>query len=504
MATNAAAIYNQILAGLKKQGLGPGSMLFDEFANAASNPGAVNPTALQYDLVSGASYGAGGAPGSLAPLSDQLVSQLTPLTGQTPANAGTPPTGAPAAAYQPFIPPGQTSPAAAMAPDQPSAPAPTPGVNAATGSPGALRSGTHLLDTVRGTDTGVTQPGDPGTIGGGAPGDPTGATGAGTGTSSLPLGLGGLNLGSLNMGAMLPALFSSGLGLWSLLGSNAAFDKAGNLINNAEVGAGNEVQGAAQGAQQGVTGAAGTAASGVAGATGNANDILSQLLGGVQGQNAPYQGAGTDAVSQIVNGLNPGGSLNSNLTADQVLQNDPGYQFRLGQGEGDLQARLASEGLSNSGEAAKQLSQFQQDYASNEFNNAWQRNQTQQQNLFSRLAGTAGIGQNANANELTAAETLGAPQASNLISSSQYGGNAAQTAAENAGLFGLQGSQYQGNANVTGAGAQAGAVIDANQQKQAFIQQLMTSILSLFGNNQNNGSGSGLNLGSLLSRFQPA
>jgi|SRR5579871_1213542 len=347
---------------------------------------------------------------------------------------------------------------------------------------------------------------DTGVSGGGSSDGSAGSDAPGpnnNGTSTDTPSTGGLTsiLGSIfgsNGATSLPSLLSSiipiGSALWQYLGTQGAFNQAGNLINAAELNAGSQVDNAAQGAGQGVVSAADSAASGVKSATGDANDLLQSLYGSTTGLQTPYQATGVTATNELASGLQPGGDLNSNLTADQVLANDPGYQFRLGQGEGDLQARLAAEGLSGSGEAGKQLSQFQQDFASNEFQNAFQRQQQQEQALYSRLAGAAGLGENANAQDLTAAETLGAPQSSNVMTAGEYGGNARQTAAENSGLFNVQGSQYQGNANVTGASAQAGALIDANQQKNAMIQQIMTSLLSLF--NRNNTNGSTVNVGS--------
>lgn len=259
-----------------------------------------------------------------------------------------------------------------------------------------------------------------------------------------PLGsiFGGSPFGGSNpsLNQLLQAIIPVGASLWQYLGSQGAYNQAGNLINSAEQ----------------------NAASGVSGATGNANNLLQQLLGGATNATSPYTSAGAGAAGLLSSGLQPGGALNSNLTADQVLQNDPGYQFRLGQGEGDLQARLAAEGLSGSGAAQKQLIDYQQNFASNEFQNAFARQQQQQQNLFSRLMGGANLGLAGTGQALQAGEAFGTPQAANTIGSSVYGGNA----------------------GVTGAGALAGAQIDANAQKNQMIQNIMTALLGLFRNQQ--------------------
>jgi len=417
-----------------------------------------------------------------------------PGVGTVPYNAPAQPGGtytqsAPGSPGVPAAPQGSVLNASTLAPGGAAAAPPPVAQPVGSTVAGRVNPSTETANTTATAGTPITtQQGDPGTPGGGASGDPPSPS-----DSTLSNILGSIfgSGGAPSLSSLLSSAIPIGSALWSYLGSQGAFNTAGNLINSAELNAGSEVNTAAQGAGSGVLSAANSAANGVQSATASANDILQSLYGSTTGLQTPYAAAGVDATTQLASGLQPGGNLNSTLTANQVLQNDPGYQFRLGQGEGDLQARLASEGLGDSGAAGKELSQFQQDYASNEFSNAWQRQQTAQQNLYSRLSGTAGIGQNANQQDLVAAETLGAPQASNFMTSGQYGGNALQTGAENSGLFDVQGSQYQGNAGVTGAGAQAGATIDANQAKQAMIQQIMTSLLSLFGKSPGSPTGTG-------------
>jgi len=63
----------------------------------------------------------------------------------------------------------------------------------------------------------------------------------------------------------------------------------------------------------------------------------------------------------------------------------PGYQFRLGEGTKALNTSWAANGMRESGAAEKALLRYGQDYASNEFNNEW-----------NRLAGLAGVGQAVN------------------------------------------------------------------------------------------------------------
>ncbi len=62
-------------------------------------------------------------------------------------------------------------------------------------------------------------------------------------------------------------------------------------------------------------------------------------------------------------------------TAQDVLS-DPGYQFRLGQGEQALQQGAAARGTLNGGATQKAILGYGQDYASNEFNNVYNRDLT--------------------------------------------------------------------------------------------------------------------------------
>jgi hypothetical protein len=93
-------------------------------------------------------------------------------------------------------------------------------------------------------------------------------------------------------------------------------------------------------------------------------------------------------------------------TGQAALTQDPGYQFRLQQGVNALQNSAAAKGTLLSGSTAAGINAFGQDYASNEYQNVYNRSlqnylanrdtyQTNQQNQFNRLAALMGVGQNA-------------------------------------------------------------------------------------------------------------
>lgn len=149
----------------------------------------------------------------------------------------------------------------------------------------------------------------------------------------------------------------------------------------------------------------------------------------------PWLQAGQGALSQLSGLMQPGGDLTKQFQAPTGVteQNDPGFQFRLQQGQQALERSAASRGGLLSGGTAKSLDAYSQGQASQEYGNVYNRAfnefQTNQANQYNRLAGIAGTGQ-------TAANTLGqsGQAASNnisnlLLTSGQQQGNAVQNAA---------------------------------------------------------------------------
>lgn len=99
------------------------------------------------------------------------------------------------------------------------------------------------------------------------------------------------------------------------------------------------------------------------------------------GTATPYQGNQADF-----------GSLQQNFGMDQ-FQADPGYQFRMDQGNKSVEQSAAARGMQLSGATMKALQRFGQDTASNEYQNAYNRYNNDQSTQFNRLSGIAGTGQ---------------------------------------------------------------------------------------------------------------
>lgn len=140
---------------------------------------------------------------------------------------------------------------------------------------------------------------------------------------------------------------------------------------------------------------------------------------------APWMDAGQAGLGRMRDLLGLG---TSTLTPEQIMEQSPGYQFRLGQGEQAIDRAAGAQGLRRSGATLKALTRFGQDYASNEFGN-----------IYNRLAGISGTGQQTG----TQLGQFGAQNAGNI-------GNLLTGAANARGAAGIAGANAWGNALNTG------------------------------------------------------
>ena len=101
------------------------------------------------------------------------------------------------------------------------------------------------------------------------------------------------------------------------------------------------------------------------------------------------------------------GSLLTPFTADNFKQMSPAYQFQMQQGQqGVLNSESASQGAL-SGAALKDLTGYNQNLANTSYGTAFNQYQTQQGNIYARLAGIANQGQAAASNQATGASNFG-------------------------------------------------------------------------------------------------
>jgi hypothetical protein len=128
----------------------------------------------------------------------------------------------------------------------------------------------------------------------------------------------------------------------------------------------------------------------------------------INAQEQPFIQAGYGATSQLNSMLAPGGQLNRSFSPTDFLNNlDPGYQFQLQTG-GQAVRNADTPGVGAlSGPALKDLMSFNQNMAATGYQNAFNRFQTQNNAIFSRLSGIAGLGQNAATQVGTSGTQLG-------------------------------------------------------------------------------------------------
>lgn len=192
---------------------------------------------------------------------------------------------------------------------------------------------------------------------------------------------------------------------------------------------------AAQSAASTQAGAANNAAQAQLQAARESNAMQQKMYDQNVARQQPYVQAGLGSLGALQSGLAPGGQFTKNFgPAD--LQLDPSYQFRLNQGNQALSASAASRGLLGSGQNLKDVADYSQGAASQEYGNAFNRYQTQQGNLYNRLAGMATMSQNAAAGigtqGMQVAQNMGNNTMSGAANASNYltSGAAAQAAGQ--------------------------------------------------------------------------
>ena len=108
---------------------------------------------------------------------------------------------------------------------------------------------------------------------------------------------------------------------------------------------------------------------------------------------APWRAAGETALDQLNTFDTNNPNFQFNTTPGTEI--DPSYSFRLKEGMSALQNSAAARGNLLSGNTMKGISDYGQESASQEYNNAFNRYQTQRGTKLNRLQSLAGVGQTA-------------------------------------------------------------------------------------------------------------
>ena len=194
-----------------------------------------------------------------------------------------------------------------------------------------------------------------------------------------------------------------------------------------------------------------SAASTQAAAADRAADVQREIFERQVELGRPYREAGELALNKLI-------PLATEYTpfGMQQFQQDPGYGFRLSEGQKAIDRSAAARSGLQSGSALKAAARYGQEMGSQEFQNAFNRVQTERAARLNPLQSLAGVGQ-------TAANTLGAQ-------AGQYGANMAETLGAGAQA---RASGYIGAANAIGGGLNQYMNYSQNQAQNSLLQQAL-------------------------------
>lgn len=161
----------------------------------------------------------------------------------------------------------------------------------------------------------------------------------------------------------------------------------------------------------------------------------------MRAEQAPYRQAGYNALAEMQRtAKNVPGAFSFN---NEEMYRDPGYQFRLSEGQRSMARSAGNRGGLVSGTSLKAMQDYAQNSASGEYSNAYNRALTSyntgvasENQLYNRQAGMAGIGQSAT-NFTNAAGANNANAMGNYLTSgaaAQAAGTVGMANAVNSGL----------------------------------------------------------------------
>lgn len=234
-----------------------------------------------------------------------------------------------------------------------------------------------------------------------------------------------------------------------------------SFITAALIGGGAALLGGAM-ASSGAQGAAQTQSD----AANRSADLQKQMFDQQMALQEPYRQAGLTGQNRLMELMGLGGNTGAvgygKYSRDfgmQDFQQDPGYAFRLSEGLKGLDRQAAARGGLISGGALKAATQYGQDMGSQEYQNAFNRYQTNRTNQLQPLGNLMASGQSAASNQGSAAGAYGSA-----------GGNAIMQAGQStaAGQLGV--------GNTMSNALNAGASAYGNQQN-------FSSMMNMLGGN---------------------
>jgi hypothetical protein len=178
-----------------------------------------------------------------------------------------------------------------------------------------------------------------------------------------------------------------------------------------------------------------SAASRASDAANQANDkaiaLQRQMFDEQKAMSAPYREAGITGQNRLMEllglGANTGAEGYGRYGRDFSMadyQADPGYAFRLSEGQKAIDRSAAARGGTQSGAALRAATRYGQEMGSQEYGNAYNRYQTNRTNQLQPLGSLMTSGQNAAANAGAAAGNYGTSAGNLMSTSGENRGNA--------------------------------------------------------------------------------
>lgn len=153
-------------------------------------------------------------------------------------------------------------------------------------------------------------------------------------------------------------------------------------------------------------------------------------------QYAPYSQFGQQSLNALAGamGLGGGDGYLMRQPTQAELQIDPGYAFRVREGQQAIQRQMAAGGLGGSGTALKAATRYGQDMGSQEYGNAYNRFMANRANQMALLQGGVNTG-------FGAAQGIGNASIGTGTNLANVYGNTAQQIAASQGNLGQAGAQ---------------------------------------------------------------
>ncbi len=271
----------------------------------------------------------------------------------------------------------------------------------------------------------------------------------------------------------------------SLLGDFFAFQsagRAGNAVANAGIAAEHGVLGAASGASSGLTEAGQSAKEQVNQGTEFANNTLQRGFEGQRTNLEPYLDSGQQGINSLAQYAASKPQFSFNPTD---LQNDPGYQFQLGQGTAAINNSASARGLLTSGNTLQDLTKFGQGLAGTYYNDAFKRAQdtfnTNQNTTLSNLSTLAGYGLNASGQFNQASQNNSNQQAGNTLNAGYYGGNTGIGVANTLGNWNINAAKTAGDFGVNASEGTAAGILGQGKALSAGVGDIGTILAGIPG-----------------------